>query len=320
MELRVSGSFIVMPKHNADVRAEVEGIIEKIEVGEGDHVEKGGVLAQLSNHDYNAELNKTIAEIEANKARLKLLVSGTRPEEIQLARVQLSKAEELLVFADAHAQRDKYQMERKLISEQEYEKSRELAAMRNRELHEAQERLNILLAGSRPEEIDAIKADIRSLEARERHLQKQLQSLLIVSPISGVVTTHKLKEKVGENLKKGDLFAEVYELKTVMVEIAVPEKEIGDVKVGQEVALKARAYPGNTFEGKVKSIAPVVTKPSEWELQRTVIVITELDNSHGLLKPEMTGNARIYCGQRRMLDLLTRRLVRYLRVEFWSWW
>jgi len=36
--------------------------------------------------------------------------------------------------------------------------------------------------------------------------------------------------------------------------------------------------------------------------------------------PEMTGNAKISCGQRRIVELLTRRLARYIRVEFWSWW
>ena len=51
-----------------------------------------------------------------------------------------------------------------------------------------------------------------------------------------------------------------------------------------------------------------------------MLVTTQLDNAAGLLKPEMTGNAKIYCGKQRAIDLLTRRIVRYLRVEFWSWW
>jgi hypothetical protein len=30
--------------------------------------------------------------------------------------------------------------------------------------------------------------------------------------------------------------------------------------------------------------------------------------------------AKICCGQRRIIDLITRRLSRTFRVEFWSWW
>jgi hypothetical protein len=81
-----------------------------------------------------------------------------------------------------------------------------------------------------------------------------------------------------------------------------------------------RAYPGLSFEGKVTSIAPIATKGEEKWQQKTILVTTELSNESMLLKPEMTGNAKIFCGQRRIFDLITRRLARYMRVEFWSWW
>jgi hypothetical protein len=45
-----------------------------------------------------------------------------------------------------------------------------------------------------------------------------------------------------------------------------------------------------------------------------------MDGDSLLLKPEMTGTAKIFCGDRSIWDLLTRRAERYLRVEFWSWW
>ena len=51
-----------------------------------------------------------------------------------------------------------------------------------------------------------------------------------------------------------------------------------------------------------------------------VLVSTELNNTPLLLKPEMTGHAKIYCGQQRLIDIVMRRLIRFLRVEFWSWW
>ncbi len=34
----------------------------------------------------------------------------------------------------------------------------------------------------------------------------------------------------------------------------------------------------------------------------------------------MTGYAKVYCGKLSLANLLTRRIVRYLRVEVWSWW
>jgi len=51
-----------------------------------------------------------------------------------------------------------------------------------------------------------------------------------------------------------------------------------------------------------------------------VLVTSEIENASLLLKPEMTGKAKIYCGPQPLFQLMTRRLARVVRVEFWSWW
>jgi multidrug resistance efflux pump len=321
LQLKISGTFTVMPHHNADVRAEVDGIIAEVLVDEGDLIKEGTVIAKLSDRDYNADLRKTQADIESKEADLKLLRIGPRSQEIAVARMQVQKTNELFQLAQGQLARDQILMDKKTISLYEYERTKQEATIREKDFGEAKGKLDLLLAGSRQENIEAIEATIKSLRAHESYLQEQLQSLIIKSPIDGIVTTHKPKERIGENVKKGDLITEVYELKTVMVEIAVPEKEIGDVSIGQKVNVKARAYPHLSFQGTVVKIAPVATKPKEeWVSDRTILVTTQIDNAAGLLKPEMTGNAKIYCGEHRLIDLLSRRFVRYFRVEFWSWW
>jgi putative peptide zinc metalloprotease protein len=321
MPLKISGPFTVLPQHNADVRAKAEGIIETILVNEGDEVKAGTLIARLSDRDYNAELHKAQASIEEKQAELKLLEAGARPEEIEIAKNQLNKAQELVTLAQNQVSRDKTLADQKYISVAEFEDSKEQLTIREKELEDAQGKLKLLRSGNRVEEMEAVKANIKSLQAHENFIQQQLSSLEIVSPIDGVVTTHKLKEKIGENVKKGDLITEVYAMKMVNVEMAIPEREIGEVSIGRKVVLKARAYPGESFEGNVVMIAPVASKATEeWIADRTVLVTTQIDNRSGLLKPEMTGNGKIYCDDYRLIDIMTRRLVRYFRVEFWSWW
>jgi putative peptide zinc metalloprotease protein len=319
-ELKVAGEFSILPIHNADVRAEVEGIIQEILHDEGDQVSRGDVIARLADRDYRAELRKVAAEIEEKRARLRLLKAGPRAEEIELARTLVAKGEERIKYARVVLEMNQTLFEQKLVSRKEFEEARELSSVRDKELQEANDRLKLLLAGSRPEEIEALEAELTRLAAHQQHLQSQLQLLCIASPAAGVITTHRLKEKIGQHVAKGDLIAEVHELKSITAEIVVPEKEIADVKVGQQVVLKARAHPSLDFRGAVTSIAPVASKTNDWRNERTILVTTQLDNSSLLLKPEMTGLAKIYCGERRALELLGRRIVRYLRVEFWSWW
>jgi multidrug efflux pump subunit AcrA (membrane-fusion protein) len=93
MELKVSGEFKVLPVHNSDVRAEVEGIIDEIYADEGDVVNKGVMIVRLSDRDPQAELRKITAEINEKRAKLKMLKAGTRQEEIELTRMDAYSAQ-----------------------------------------------------------------------------------------------------------------------------------------------------------------------------------------------------------------------------------
>jgi len=193
-------------------------------------------------------------------------------------------------------------------------------AVAKKETEEARAKLRLLEAGSRPEEIEAAEATLARLTSQRSHLEEQLGLLTVRSAFDGVVTTPKPREKVGQYMRKGDLIVEVHELATIKAEIAVPEREIGDVKVGQTVIVKARAFPERASEGRVTAIAPAGVKDEEAWRGKVFRVTTTLDNHDLLLRPEMTGTAKIHCGQRRLFDVLFRRLARSVRVEFWSWW
>lgn len=215
---------------------------------------------------------------------------------------------------------DEARAELSVLSADDLAGLREAAVVADRELGEAQSQWELLAAGTRPELIEAAQAELARLAAQRDFLAERIERLNVVTPIGGVVTTPKIEDHIGESVEKGDLIASVHDLTRITAEILVPEKEISDVHIGQPVVLKARAFPGRSFEGRVKSVAPVVTEPDDSVTARTILVTAELDNAALLLKPEMTGHAKIYCGKRRILDVVTRRFVRYLRVEFWSWW
>ena len=319
-DFKVSGEFRILPVHNAEIRAEVDGIIEEIVRDEGDVLKQGDLIARLSDRDYRAELEKVKAEISEKEAKLKMLKAGTRPEEIELARVTITKGEERLKHSRTLLEMEKTLYEQKLSSKKDFETAAETASLRASELEESKGTLKLLLAGTRPEEIEAAEAELRRLDAQQKYLRSQLDLLRIVSPIDGVVTTHRLKQRLGNHLAKGELLAEVHQLNIVNAEIAVPEKEISEVHLGQPVTLKARAYLNESFTGKVISISPVGIIPTNGLPQRSFVVVTQLENTGLVFRPEMTGNAKISCGTRRLYENVFRRLIRFVRVEFWSWW
>jgi multidrug resistance efflux pump len=318
-DLKVSGEFTVLPLHNADVRAQVEGIIERVYVGEGDRVAVGDTIVRLDDREYRAALSAVEAEIEERRARLRLLRAGPRAQEIELASLAVQRARERVGYAQNELERAKALRDRGALSQMELEGVEEEAGVRARELEEAEASLRLLRAGAREEEIAAVEQDVARLEAERERVGKQLLNIAPTAPHEGVITTPKIHERVGSFVAPGDLIAEVHDLGTVQAEIEVPEREIGDVRIGQDAELRLRAYPERTFRGRVSAIAPAVSEDGRG-YGRTVRVDIVIENPEGLLRPGLSGYARISAGERRMLDIMTRRIRRFVRVEFWSWW
>ena len=336
LPLRIAGPFTVLPEENADVRAAVEGIVEEIRVHEGDQVKAGDVIARLADKDARAELLKTQAQVREGLANLRKLQAGTTAESIAVARAAVSRAEDATKFAQGKLARSKQLFDRQALSPQEFEAAQEQAATAENDLAEARSKLRVLLRGNRPEEIEAARAQLDRLQAQQNFLEAQLGLLDVVSPATGVVATpaRELKEMQGQFVAKGALIAKVYAVKTVTGQIVITEKEIGDVQVGQRVALKSRAYPDMVFRGTVTTIATAADGISSGDAEpsagrtvstastgvRNFVVTTQIDNRSGFLKPGMTGLAKVLGDDRRLIDLVTRRLGHTFKVEFWSWW
>ena len=316
--IRIAGPFTVLPIHNADVRAEAEGILSEIHVDEGDAVEQGDLMpAERSRHP--ADLRKMQAEIKEKEARLNLLKAGSRPEQLELARTGIAKAEERLKYARSRLEMQRSLFDQLLGSRQDLEEARELVAVREKELEESNDQLGLLLAGSRQEEIEATEAELSSLRLQGQYLDEELHLLKITSPAAGVVTTPKLRDKIGQSVEKGDLIAKVHDMNTVSVEIAVSETDIGTSPWSEGAPEGASCFANGPRRGGHLH-RPDCHPTGRPAPAGTVRVTTQLDNRSGLLKPDMTGHAKIYSHRQRLIQLISRHLARFVKVEFWSWW
>jgi multidrug efflux pump subunit AcrA (membrane-fusion protein) len=340
-ELRVAGPFSVLPIDNSDVRAAVDGVVDRIYVHEGDYVREGQPVARLIDIDTRAALEKTEAQLAEADAKLRMQVAGPTANEIDVAKATVTKAEDNLKYAQIRLAMAKKVFDENLLSRKEYEDVAALESAARNDLAVAKDQLKLLVSGTRPEDIEATRAQIEQFKADQRHLGEQRRMLTVYSPSTGIVATPtlQLKQLTHQLVKKGELVAKIFDLRTVTAQIAVDEKDIADVQVNQKVLLRARAFPDEVFYGTVNFVStsvlggtgtsggggeaapsPVTSLTSSSNTKRTILVTTQIDNHSLLLKPEMTGQAKILCGRRRALDLVTRRLAHTVKVEFWSWW
>jgi RND family efflux transporter MFP subunit len=64
LPMRVDGDALVAPLHSAQVQPEVEGVVRKVDVHEGDRVAKGQVIAELADWDYRGMLAQAQAKYQ----------------------------------------------------------------------------------------------------------------------------------------------------------------------------------------------------------------------------------------------------------------
>lgn len=108
----------------------------------------------------------------------------------------------------------------------------------------------------------------------------------IYSPFSGVVTEKLVRE--GQYVNVGEALFSIADLSRIWVELEVFESDFPFTKVGQDVVIHSRSYPGETFRGKVKLVYPFLDAKT-----RTVKLRVEIPNPGLKLKPEMYVQASI---------------------------
>jgi membrane fusion protein, copper/silver efflux system len=109
------------------------------------------------------------------------------------------------------------------------------------------------------------------------------------APRDGVVLERSAIE--GMRAQPGDVLFRVADTSVVWAVIDVAERDLGAVSVGQPVLVRARAYPGREFAGKVSVIYPHVNKDT-----RTARTRIELSNPDFALLPDMYVDAEIDTG------------------------
>ena len=125
-----------------------------------------------------------------------------------------------------------------------------------------QQALALLKAGTRQEDINAARAQVTSARGSLQNIQAEINDTVIRAPFDGVVT--KKFADPGAFVTPTTASSEVASsssssilslASTNEVVANLAETNISKTRLGQKVSIKADAYPGKTFEGKVSQIA-----------------------------------------------------------------
>jgi Cu(I)/Ag(I) efflux system membrane fusion protein len=107
-----------------------------------------------------------------------------------------------------------------------------------------------------------------------------MDHVTLYSPVGGIVIQKNAQE--GSYVKTGDRIYTVADLSRVWVQIEAYESDLPWLRYGQKVSFTTEAWPGETFEGTIAFIDPVLNAST-----RTVSVRVNVDNPELKMKPGM---------------------------------
>jgi len=284
----------IVPARQILVSPEVSGRVIELHVVEGKRVAKGEVLARLDPKDFQDDVDRARAAVEAARQRLAEL-EATRPEEMGAAQAELAEAEAQLVQLRAESRRAEELRRQNVLSAQDWE----LADSRYRAMDQRVRRLRHalkLLEASRDKRIAAAQADVKQAEAELSKALWRLSKCTITAPISGTI--------LKKNAEEGNLInpiafngsyslCDMANLADLEVELSIPEREIAKVSLNQKCRVRAEAYPDRIYQGYVSRLMPIADR-GKGAVPVRVKVLVPAEEEGVYLKPEMGAVVSFY--------------------------
>ena len=331
------------------VGSKVGGRVAAVLVREGQDVNAAQPLIRFEAYDLDAKRSEAQASIAQAEANLQKTLNLSRPEEIAQARAQAEAARKALeqaqhgprvqeidaARADLKAAEADYEVARVslarverlvasgIVARQDFDNAKAAFDRAAAQRDAVRDRLALLQAGTRTEEIERAEQLYKQANARrelvERGARKedvqaaraqldlaratldgilsQLAELEVKSPANAAVEV--LQVRPGDLISPGSPVATLVEVDRLWVRVFVPEPELGYMQLGKEVSVHVDTFPSESFSGRVEQIAsrgeftPRNVQTREERTHMVFSVRLRLDNSQRRLRAGMAADVLI---------------------------
>jgi HlyD family secretion protein len=331
------------------VGSKVSGRIAAVLVKEGQEVNQGEPLIRFESYDLEAKRSDALAAIRQAEANLQKTENWFRPEEVAEAKAQAEAAWMSLELArngprkqeidaaraDVEAANADYEVTKSSLarveqlvrngvqSRQDYDNAKAAFDRASARRESARQKLDLLLAGTRSEEVaraerqyrqaaanlqlverGARKEDIATARAQlERsraaldQIETQLGELEVKAPADAYIEVMQVRP--GDLINPNSPVATLVEVNRLWVRVYVPEPELGYVQLGKEVSVTVDTFAKDTFSGQIEQIAsrgeftPRNVQTREERTHQVFAVRVRLDNSAHKLRAGMAADVSI---------------------------
>jgi HlyD family secretion protein len=293
-ELKLSGNI---EAHESLVSFKVPGRIVELPVDEGKTMKKGDLLSRLDNDDYRQQVEVDEATMRVRDSQLALGVAGSRSQEIEAARQSVLDAQADLDQKKKDFARYQALYKKDEISGQIRDQAATAVTRAQATLDRARQVYNQLVEGTRKEELDVDRSNVRQAHQNLEMSRIRLSYTVLRAPFNGIVLVRQAE--LGEVVSPGAPVVTLADLDHIWLRVYLPETDLGKVHWGQGVDVRTDTYPGKVYRGHISLIsseAEFTPKSVQTEQERVTLVYrikVDVENPNHELKPGMPADAYI---------------------------
>nr|WP_314428856.1 HlyD family secretion protein [uncultured Brevundimonas sp.] len=240
------------------VSPRINGEVIEVLVKDNQRVEAGQILARLDDADARTALAQAQANLAALTAAVANVDARAEQEQANIAARAAAVTQAQAQAGLARAEVDRYG---KLaaegwVSQQRIETQRATAETARASVAQAQaaltaeQRTAAVLGSTRSQSVAAVE----QAKALVDQAQLTLDRTVIRAPVAGVVGARGVR--VGQVVQAGGQMMSIVPLQDTYVVANFKETQVGRMRLGQTVEIKADAFPGQALEGRIDSFAP----------------------------------------------------------------
>lgn len=257
----ITAKGVVESEEEIEINSQVDGRILEIRGEEGKIVKKDQPLVILDNEKILAKIRVVEAMFREAKARLNEIESGSRAEDVEMAKSRVRRAE--VVYEKA---KEDYEREERLYQKNgttliELNRAKERMNVMFEELNESKNYLRKLESGARKEEINQVRATVERFASDLKYHQLMLKDYTICSPIDGMVI-ERFKD-ANEIVNIGSPILKLINLEKLRVRAELEESDIGKVVEGQLVEIESEAFKEKKIKGRVYKVIQSVKRKAQ---------------------------------------------------------
>ncbi|MFT0212419.1 efflux RND transporter periplasmic adaptor subunit [Pseudomonas sp. F1_0610] len=276
----------------AQISAEITGTVKQRHVREGDLVTQGQLLLSLEQQPWLALRNQAQAKLE----QLDSLGVG-------VAQVTLEEAQKRLALAQKELTRRQALAAKGLVSTESLEQTQ-------RQVHDLQ--ANLQRAKLQTEQLQTLGAERQQSLQALSEAQARLDKTMIYAPFAGRILQRNVEQ--GDVVQPQQVLFELASLDSLEVVLALDEKSLAPIALGQPAWIIADAYPEREIQGKVSFIAPALDST-----RGTIDVHLRLEQPAAWLRSGMTVSTSILTQHKPQTLVLDNKFLRWQGKQAYVW-